>query len=246
MRIIYKISKGIHKDNCEDSALVDTEILSVSEGIIENDSVEKICIGDGVGGNVGGNEASFFIMNKIAQMDKVSSIKDLKQKIVNLNDALIEYAKAIAGHELMATTLTGLFFIGERTYLVQCGNTRAYILQGNFLKQITQDHTTYQWLISTGNDKAAEACNKSEIRGALGGGNKKYVDAMEVNEIFERVIPKMILLTSDGIHDFLTVDEIEDILTNDNYSSKEIVKRLVSSAVEKGSTDDCTVLLIYT
>ena len=54
--------------------------------------------------------------------------------------------------------------------MIHCGNSRIYSLQGNFLKQVTEDQTTYQWLMATGNIEAAEHCNKSEIRGAFGGG----------------------------------------------------------------------------
>jgi protein phosphatase len=176
-------------------------------------------------------------------MKEVSSTDELRMQIILINNALIEYAKSIDGHELMATTLTGLFFSEEKTFIVQCGNTRAYVLQGSFLKQITRDQTTYQWLVATGNIEAAEVCNKSEIRGALGGGNKKFIDTLVVEEVFERGIPKMILLTSDGIHDVLNIDEIEDIVT-DSIQPEEKIGKLIHTAIDKGSEDDCTAVII--
>lgn len=92
----------------------------------------------------------------------------------------------------------------------------------------------------------SKTLNKSEIRGAFGGGTSKFADMLIVNNILEKGLPRKILMTSDGIHDVLDIDEMEDIVTDENMISRDKVNRLASLAVEKGSQDDCTVALIET
>lgn len=243
MIVTYCIRKGIHKSICDDSALISSMVLNDEVGVVECEKIDRICIGDGVGGNAGGFEASTFVMQQLVSLSEPVSDIELRKKIIQVNDSLLNHAKTSVGRERMATTLTGLFFTEGHTYLVQCGNTRAYVLQGRYLKQLTVDQTTYQWLISIGLYDAADACNKSEIRGVMGGGNPRFVDPMVVEEVFERGLPELFLLTSDGIHDVLDIDEIEDIVTS-SLTSAEKVKKLIDTAVEHGSEDDCTAVLV--
>ena len=244
MRVTYKIQKGIHKEKCDDSALIGGQTMNDVSGSMEIKLPDKILIGDGVGGNAGGYEASMFVMNQAAGMQCQGSVEEIRERLLNINSRLLEYAKSIPGYERMATTVTGLLFESDQTIMVHCGNTRIYSLQGSFLKQMTVDQTTYQWLISIGNDMAAENCNKSEIRGAFGGGTPKQADKLTVERVFERVIPQVILMTSDGIHDVLELDDMEEIVSDRQKTSEEKLESLVELAVKKGSLDDCTAVLI--
>jgi protein phosphatase len=72
-------------------------------------------------------------------------------------------------HDFMATTLTGFYFNDGQYKIVHVGNTRAYVKQGKYLKQITSDHTTYNWLLNSGQIEAAAKCNRSEITNCFGG-----------------------------------------------------------------------------
>ncbi|MBD5468835.1 MAG: serine/threonine-protein phosphatase [Lachnospiraceae bacterium] len=244
MIITYKIQKGINKDKCDDSALIGSQVVNNEIGSTVMNGMGRVFICDGVGGNAGGDEASLFVLNQISDIRLEDSKEAIRTKLLSVNDALISYAKTVKGHESMATTLTGLFFEENRVILAHCGNTRIYVIQGSFLKQMTSDQTTYQWLLDTNNHDAAEHCNKSEIRGAFGGGTSKFANTLIVEEVFERGLPGKILMTSDGIHDVVDIDTIEDIVTNDNLVSKDKVQQLISLAVENGSTDDCSAVLI--
>lgn len=243
MVVTYKVQKGIHKEKCDDSALVGSLVINDDSGSVEIDNETKIMIADGVGGNAGGDEASIYVMNAINNLSS-EDIGDLRTCLLEINTNLVTYASTVPGHELMATTVSGIFFTNNEFVMVHCGNTRIYSLQGSFLKQVTEDQTTYQWLMATGNIEAAEHCNKSEIRGAFGGGTTKFSDTLVVKRIFERGTPTKILVTSDGVHDSLDIDDIEDIVTNDSFSSVEKINKLIDSAVSKGSEDDCTAVLI--
>lgn len=243
--IFYQVSTGIKKQTCDDSALLGTKVVNGGCGSFQIEGDANICVSDGVGGNAGGDEASLFLMNHLKEMNDPVDSCILKERLISINERLLQYAGSVAGHEAMAAAFSGLFFRKDHVLLAHCGNTRVYALQGSFLKQLTEDQTTYQWLLMTGNYEAAEACSKSEIRGAFGGGDTKYLDTLVVEEVFERGIPGMILLTTDGIHDVLDIDEIEEAASSELNPARK-ADRLIAMAREKGSQDDCTVVFVKT
>ena len=230
MHITYAITMGIHKQQCEDTARIGDMVINNDHGEADVPAPAIIALCDGVGGNAGGREASAFVCT------------NLSKDVTALNQQLIGYGKQL-GKPAMATTLTALFFDADGVTLAYAGNTRLYTIRGGFINQVTTDQTTYEWLKSIGNMDGAEACNKSEIRCAMGGGNPDYLKALVMEPVFERKLPRMLMMTTDGIHDYVNQDEMEDILSSDT-SAAEKCRRLVDRAVEHGSEDDCSVILI--
>lgn len=230
MRITYSVTKGIHKVCCEDTARIGDAILNDTMGELELTTPATIALCDGVGGNAGGQEASGFVCTNLC--------KELQE----LNSRLIAYGKQL-GKPTMATTITALFFEENGNTLVHAGNTRLYAYRGGFLNQITTDQTTYEWLKSIGNTEGAEACNRSEIRCAMGGGNPDYLKSLVMERVFERKVPKLLMLTTDGVHDYMSQDEIEEILAEEGSMGDKIGK-IVELAAAHGSEDDRSVIVI--
>ena len=78
----------------------------------------------------------------------------------------------------------------------------------------------------------------NEIIACFGGGNSNlFVIKLSVLGILSPI-----LLTSDGIHDYLSVDEIEDII-DDNGISIIACKKMIEAARQNGSTDDASVIM---
>ncbi len=120
------------------------------------------------------------------------------------------------------------------------GNTRAYIKQGKYLKQITSDHTTYNWLRSSGQSEAAEKSNKSEITNCFGGKNPSLLSKLYIADCQEF---SLALLTSDGIHEYLDLDTLESIISGEG-SLEAKCEEIIRSAVDAGSEDDLSVVVI--
>jgi putative serine/threonine protein phosphatase len=140
----------------------------------------------------------------------------------------------------MATTLTGFYVKDGQFRLVHIGNTRAYIKQGKYLKQISSDHTTYNWLLSSGQADAAQNCNKSEITNCFGGNNPALLSKLYISECQQFTLA---LLTSDGVHEYVDLDSLEEIITGEGSLSdkcEEIARR----AVAAGSEDDISVIVV--
>ena len=227
---VCRVKRGIYKSICDDTCLVDTQIINDGSATVFCTPPTRIYLCDGVGGNAGGRDASMFVCSHISD------------DFLALNEALIHYGRRI-GEPNMATTLTGLIFDERGITLVHAGNTRLYSLRGGFLNQITSDQTTYEWLKRIGNTEGAEACNRSEILCAFGGGKLDYLRHLVVQEVFSDRIPKTLILTTDGIHDYLTEDQMEYILCG-ALMPEEKINLLIKEAEQNGSQDDCSAVIL--
>lgn len=243
MRVFVYSKKGNKKNICEDSAIVDGHIISDSYSDAQIISDYIVAIADGVGGNAGGDMASRYVLTELKDitLDDISEEK-ISQYIKAINKDLLDYAAEISDKRTMATTLSGIIGIQGACYIIHVGNTRIYGLQGNYLKQFTKDQTTYQWLLSRGQIEEADRCNKNEITNCMGGGNLKYADSLYVKECVALDQCKRILLSSDGIHEYVSIDDLEDFILGE--ISEGTMKLLVNKAEENGSNDDKTVIVI--
>lgn len=243
MKIFVYSQKGNGKNICEDAAMAAGTIISDSYSEMQAEQAYIAAIADGVGGNAGGDCASRYVLDKLNDISVVDLSEEyLKQFIKEINKELLSYASLISGKESMATTLTGIIVTSDKCYIFHVGNTRVYGLQGNYLKQFTEDQTTYQWLLNRGQIEVAKTCNKNEITHCLGGGNKEYGYAVFAKENNNLNMCKRLLLTSDGIHEYVSIDELEDFAVGE--VSERTMKLLINKANAKGSLDDKTVIVI--
>lgn len=237
MKVYSYMVHGSGKTVSEDSILVDKQLLK--EGYFAFDEVMScFAVADGVGGYAGGREASEFVLNELK--DKLCG--NMKQNLIEINNSLISYSKSILGKEKMATTLSSLMLSDNNSnIIVHVGNTRIYAIQGMYLKQLTKDHTTVQFLRSKGDFAAADAAPKNEITSCLGAGITKGLSQIQVCEIDKDFTGYVI--TSDGIHDYLEDDCLEDFVSEKDYSERAF-EQLANLASENGSDDDKSIVIV--
>ncbi len=231
------------KKICDDTAIVNNIVINDDCYECETDDIKIVGIADGVGGNSGGMEASSFVAQQLSQIEFQKETDDLKEQLIHINNALLEYASSTQDRKQMATTLTAIVSVDGKYYLIHIGNTRMYVGQGSYLKQFTQDHTTYQWLLSHGQAEAAESCNKNEISACMGGGNANLLQQIEISQIFEDGIPNSIIFTSDGIHEHIEIDRLEEYIFSDR-SDNEIIREVIKEVENNGSDDDKTLIIV--
>lgn len=260
MKIAYQVQIGQDKVNCEDHALIRTTkksyFLNCTKGELEVSLPCVITVADGVGGNPGGYDASKFVVEEIAKYFEngicfdSTEIKDFTESditttIKKINSKLVEYAKGIEGKERMATTFSSIFLSESNGILIHVGNTRISVLNNIFIKQLTNDHTTYQWLQDLGNYEATENCNKCEINSCLGGGTVRNLTRLDTKVFYDECqLPKLIIMTSDGIHEFVDLDFLEDVINNESLTDLEKTEVILQEALKNGSEDDKTILII--
>ena len=243
MKITVGVRKGIEKSQCDDTAMVGNKVTNDDFYEYEGPFPQIIGVADGVGGNAGGKEASIFVVDKLKDIQSISDREHFKTEILRINNELLEYANSIPGKEKMATTMTAIAMQEDGYSIAHIGNTRLYIAQGSYLKQFTKDHTTYQLLIDRGDVVAADNCNKDEIYACLGGGNSSLISSLMITNFNNGELPNAMIFTSDGIHEFIDIDTLEELVFS-GKSDKEIVENAFSEALEKGSRDDMTMIIV--
>lgn len=237
MKIYAATQKGLQKKENEDRVVINHTILSFGKfyGELEQGI---LAVADGVGGNLAGAVASHYVANALGEYQSVDA--SLFQKI---NQGLIEASNSNADWRKMATTLAGVCINESGVQLFWVGNSRVYAVQGGkYLKQLTQDDTTINFLLSTGQlspDEVEDFPKKNEIIACFGAGDESLLN-MKIEALVAP--PSMFLLTSDGIHDHLSIDDIEDVIQS-AHSLCEICDLLINQAVQEGSTDDLSVMI---
>lgn len=230
---------GKRHSKSEDAVLVGSEVLTETSETLPMPECGFICVADGVGGNHGGDQASQYVLGELAKEQRVGDV-DFADRLKEINESLIAKASSDGTAVDMATTLTGFYINNGQIKLVHIGNTRAYIKQGKYLKQITSDHTTYNWLLSSGFVEAAQKCNRSEITNCFGGNNPSLLSKLLVTECQQF---SLALLTSDGVHEYVDLDSLEETIMGKGALSEKC-EEIARRAIEAGSEDDISIVII--
>ena len=241
MKVYLLSQKGISKEASEDRILVGAEVFADQEAtrFLEHGHV---MLADGVGGNNAGAVAAYQVCKKMADTFELTP-----ESFSAINEHLFAMGAANENYQNMATTATGIMFSPQATAMsYHVGNTRLYAIQaGEYLKQLTSDDTVVDYLIRTGKLSEEEAASypaRNEITSCFGGGKPSLLriklESLDLSQY------QQFLLTCDGIHDYLNVEESEDVLGQCAGDWALALRKLIVCAKEKGSPDDCSAIII--
>lgn len=237
MNIIAITQKGPNKAENEDRIIVGKNIIA--EGILQSQLTNGIiAVADGVGGNNAGAVASHYVAKQLSTLNTVS-----ENDLTRINEELLSLSLECSAYENMATTLSGVASFKGATQVFSIGNTRVYLLQGKkYLKQLTTDDTTLNYLLATGQlspEEAESFDRKNEITACFGGG-AAHLFKMKCSTIESLSSPFM--MTSDGIHDYISIDLMEDIIA-ENGITVLACEAMISAARDAGSKDDISIVI---
>ncbi len=241
MKVFVYTVKGKNKAASEDRVLVGSDVY-LENYIVTEIKSGNVVIADGVGGNMGGAVAAYQLCKRLADI-----VEPNESDFTRINEYLLEKGETDNNCRDMATTATGIYFYpsGE-AYGYHVGNTRVYAIQaGQYLNQLTEDDTVVSYLIKTGKLTQEEADNypaKNEITACFGGGKRSLLRIKKFRIDTSRY--QQFMFTCDGIHDVLSIDDLEDILAESDEDWDKAVHSIVSTAQENGSEDDCSVIIV--
>ncbi|QZE12634.1 PP2C family serine/threonine-protein phosphatase [Mycoplasma sp. Ms02] len=213
---------------------------------------------DGVGGEEGGEIAAQIVADaferRFTEMVIDERTMDITDVVVETVDDL-KKAMAIIGEGMvyskMATTFTSFYWSQkneDKFMFFHCGDTRAYLVfEDGTIKQITEDHTVASWAKNNNVDVSGVKNSTGKLTNAISAQNKKInVDILELDTkpLFEKGL-RYIMLTSDGIHSFLTNEDFKSILIDQKGTPRQkSIKLTQMSEHERNSTDNQSVVLI--
>jgi serine/threonine protein phosphatase PrpC len=190
-------------------------------------------IADGIGGAKGGRVAAETavrgFLDGFCDLPETMEVQRAGARIVSALNAWINTMGRqdpdLAG---MGCTLTALVLRGRVAHLLHVGDTRAYRLSGDRLTCLTTDH------VREGGEGRSHLLNR-----ALGVEAEVRLDyTTQPVALHDRF-----LLCSDGVHGGLTEQRITDIL-RERCAPEDTADALVTAALQSGSTDNCTALVL--
>ena len=223
--------------------------------IIENCDRRKCVIAvicDGMGGAKAGDLASRLSSKEFVSRVYESLVaprliignheKLLRDSCADANGVVYEYSRFDANYNGMGTTLVGGIITRRKACLVNVGDSRAYYLSKDEIKQISRDHSYVEELVAMGaisREEAAHHPKKNIITRALG------VDASVESDYFECPLHKGdgILLCSDGLSNMMADQEILFEVEH-GADRSDCCKRLLHIVEGRGAPDNVTVVLI--
>lgn len=211
-------------------------------------------VADGVGGSSGGREASQLAVETITKYVSStlrcyhaagSSHQDefeaaLRSAALEAHTAVLAKAAVRPDAKHMATTLTLFIAVYPWAYVVQVGDSRCYEFADGKLRQMTRDQTVAQELVDQG-VLAADRASKSPFSHVLASAIGSDAALPEVSRV--KVDGRSVfLLCSDGLTKHVADDEIAAELAR-LESSERSCRRLLDLALERGGSDNITVLI---
>ena len=143
----------------------------------------------------------------------------------------------------MGTTLTAALFHANMAYLAHAGDSRAYQLRGNSIRQLTEDHSWIQHQVDSGSmtqEEAMQSESKHIITRSVGFERHVEVDTVCIQVKSEDTF----LLCSDGLCNYVGSKEMVQ-LVNTTTNFEELPPKLITLANQRGGDDNITVIVIH-
>ncbi len=236
--------KGI-MDHNEDAYVIDNKVMT--EGSIDFmvNAPFIAAVSDGVSGESFGEIASRKCLEFLSGV-KFNSMVDLKSVVMNVHRDLYDYGMQDNKTKNMQATLCAIA-IDERDnlYTVNVGDSRMYRYRKGSLKQISRDQSLVQLLYEEGSitaDQKKTHVHKNIIFPVMGNtSSEPKPDVQNLNEIMK--YGDLILICSDGLSDYVSTSDIENILELPARLPKRLEK-LVKLAIDNGSNDNITIVAL--
>jgi PPM family protein phosphatase len=168
--------------------------------------------------------------------------KRLSTAVHLANKNIFKSAEVHPDQHGMGATLTAVWINGAKLSIAHVGDSRAYLLRGGSLLQLTRDHSLVAEQVRRGILTSAEA-EESEMQSvllrALGAQAEIEVDAEE-HTLFPRDI---LMLCSDGLTRMVTEPELAGTLQAETDPVRA-AEKLVALANERGGPDNITVVIV--
>ena len=230
LRYAVRSDVGLLREGNEDSAYAGPRLLAVA---------------DGMGGHAAGEVASAVAIAALTDLDEdlpASELLDaLADAVARANQILHDMVAADPSIGGMGTTLTAMLWSGTRAALCHIGDSRAYLLSGGELQQITHDHTLVQSLVDDGRISPAEAAThpqRSLLLRALDGSSDVEPDL----SIREAQVGDRYLLCSDGLSGVVSEPVLHRTLAT-VAEPDDAVRQLVELAITGGGPDNITCIV---
>ena len=205
-------------------------------------------VADGMGGHTAGDVASEMAVNLVRDAYYADESDDvdasLLQAMRQANTAIYrasQLQEPLPEKNKMGTTCVAAVLIGDTVHIANVGDSRAYIVRGNQVIQISQDHSLVAEQVRAGvltPDQAREHPDRNLIYRCLG--EKADVEV----DLFSQAVQEgdLLVLCTDGLSTQVSDEELQEIVQQ--FGPQESVYHLVERANEHGGLDNITAIVV--
>jgi PPM family protein phosphatase len=255
--VFGKTDVGKTRDHNEDTFLVadlSRRVASLQPEVREHEVGPRgslFMVADGMGGAAAGEVASrmaadlvFSHMTSIWPDDKEVSAQRfayrMKEAVELANSRIHVHAREHPEVRGMGTTATVAGVFSSDLYLAQVGDSRAYLIRGGRITQITKDQSLMQRLVEAGElteEEAEQSERRNIILQALGPDPRVKVDltwqALRRGDV--------LVLCSDGLSGQVRKEEIAELAAS-TPDLMDLCARLIEMANSRGGPDNITAI----
>ena len=200
-------------------------------------------VADGMGGAQAGELASSLAAAALKDSQEPSGGGEerVDELIQQANRRVYERQSQDAAASGMGTTMTVALVEDGRVAFGHVGDSRAYLIRGGALEQLTEDHSLVAELVRSGRLSPEEAeghPQRSVITRALGTDPDVDVDTFSV----ETKLGDLFLICSDGLTSMVDDETILEEIARNRHDLKSAAKALVRAANKGGGEDNITVV----
>jgi serine/threonine protein phosphatase PrpC len=249
--LIADLNKSMRVHHTSLSLSNETRIYGGSQG-------KLLVVADGMGGETAGERACIiavdqvttYVLNSLAWCFRLEEDSehdfedDLKSALKSCQKSI---QIAVSNHpemSSMGTTLTMVYIVWPRAFVVHVGDSRCYLHRNRQLGQITIDHTVSEIMVKSGQMSREDARHSPmghTLWNVLGGGsNELSVDVYRLTLQRDDIL----LLCTDGLYDMVPHEKLQEVL-NYNTSAEAACRTLVDLANENGGRDNITVIVSH-
>jgi len=204
-------------------------------------------VADGMGGHARGDVASRLAVERLGEAYYAAGRAEplpeaLRVSVQIANEAVYREGRPPAAEAPMGTTLTALVIRDHDAFLAHVGDSRALLVRGRQIRQLTEDHSLVAELVRDGVLSAAEAERHPSAHVVLRALGLTEDVEIEVQGPLVLRSGDTLVLSTDGLTRLVRPHEIRRLAKI--RPLRRACERLVSMANERGGPDNITLQVI--
>ncbi len=205
---------------------------------------QLMIVADGMGGHRGGATASRLAAETVKEQFLSAASSDLSEvlrsALEKANTTIWSQAQANPDLRGMGTTTSALVVREGKGWFAHVGDSRIYLVRGQEIRQLTDDHSLVASMVREGLLTAQEAENhprRNVLQRSMGVSEEVEVDVRGPIDLQEGDV---FIICSDGLHGVVKEEEMKQVA---RLSVEAAADEFLRRALEKGAPDNVTVIV---
>lgn len=205
---------------------------------------QLMIVADGMGGHRGGATASRLAAETVKEQFLSAASSDLSEvlrsALEKANTTIWSQAQANPELRGMGTTTSALVVREGKGWFAHVGDSRIYLVRGQEIRQLTDDHSLVASMVREGLLTAQEAENhprRNVLQRSMGVSEEVEVDVRGPIDLQEGDV---FIICSDGLHGVVKEEEMKQVA---RLAVEAAADEFLRRALEKGAPDNVTVIV---